>query len=362
MAKKPTQHKSRSKTRSQTPGNKPKQTTGRKKAGGTKKPGGTLLWIGLGIIETAALLTSGLAIMLLVFGLLPKRFTGTDPVSNLLPFLASVVVLCGCSAVFLILWWKLRGRFTFRSGLMPALLALAILAAVLVGVPTSKYQRAYSNLRIMVGGKKEADRVTLAHQVYAAYRRHSQTQLQKLTARSDKYSENIYAAAKSFNLDPDLLFGIAAAESSFYPRKSGDGGIGLFQLTSVPRKVSAKVDKLLPAKKEKPAERLRNAYLAAGILDYYIDQMKGDLFLGLLAYNIGPKNGGLRFIMDQYNVTDFISIQPYLQQGPRNYPIRVLSYALAFRLYHRQAGLLPYEEGENALRIQQIGIPALGGL
>jgi hypothetical protein len=79
----------------------------------------------------------------------------------------------------------------------------------------------------------------------------------------------------------------------------------------------------------------------------------------LLAYNIGPTNGGLRFIMQQYGVTDFITIQPYLQQLPRDYPIRVLSYALAFRLWQKEGRLPAYEEGENAIRIQEIGVPGL---
>jgi hypothetical protein len=48
--------------------------------------------------------------------------------------------------------------------------------------------------------------------------------------------------------------------------------------------------------------------------------MHGDLFLGLLAYNIGPRNGGLRAIMTQYGAHDFVTIQPYLQLLPRDYP------------------------------------------
>jgi hypothetical protein len=87
--------------------------------------------------------------------------------------------------------------------------------------------------------------------------------------------------------------------------------------------------------------------------------MNGDLFLGLLAYNIGPRNGGLRFIMQQYGATDFVTMQPYLQTLPRDYPIRVLSYALAFKLYQKDGKLLAYEEGDNAMRIQQMGIPGL---
>jgi hypothetical protein len=89
----------------------------------------------------------------------------------------------------------------------------------------------------------------------------------------------------------------------------------------------------------------------------YLGDMKHDLYLALLAYNIGPANGGLRFIMTKYGVTDFITIQPYLQLLPRDYPIRVLSYALAFRIWRKHGQLLAYEEGNNALKIQQIGLP-----
>jgi hypothetical protein len=102
-----------------------------------------------------------------------------------------------------------------------------------------------------------------------------------------------------------------------------------------------------------------NAFIAAATLKYYLAEMHGDLFLGLLAYNIGPANGGLRFIMQQYGATDFVTIQPYLQQLPRDYPIRVLSHALAFRLWQTEGKLRVYEEGDNAMRIQSIGIPGL---
>src|ERR1051325_4239023 len=62
-----------------------------------------------------------------------------------------------------------------------------------------------------------------------------------------------------------------------------------------------------------PSRRQRhNAFLAAATLRRYLDEMHGDLFLGLLAYNIGPRNGGLRAIMEQYGARDFATIQPYL--------------------------------------------------
>lgn len=100
-----------------------------------------------------------------------------------------------------------------------------------------------------------------------------------------------------------------------------------------------------------------NAFIGAATLSHYLEEMKQDLFLGLLAYNIGPANGGLRFIMQQYGATDFVTIQPYLLKLPRDYPIRVLSYALAFRMQRIEGKLLAYEEGDNAMSIQALGIP-----
>jgi hypothetical protein len=61
--------------------------------------------------------------------------------------------------------------------------------------------------------------------------------------------------------------------------------------------------------------------------------------------------------MRQYGATDFTTIQPYLLRLPRDYPIRVLSYALAFRIDRNKGRLLAYEEGKNAMLIQSLGIP-----
>jgi hypothetical protein len=63
--------------------------------------------------------------------------------------------------------------------------------------------------------------------------------------------------------------------------------------------------------------------------------------------------------MRQYGARDFATIQPYLQNLPRDYPIRVLTAALAFRLYKVEGKLPRYEEGDNAMHIQRIGIPGL---
>jgi soluble lytic murein transglycosylase-like protein len=160
-------------------------------------------------------------------------------------------------------------------------------------------------------------------------------------------------------VDPEVLMGVGAAESAFYPRDSVDGGRGLFQITAPPAAAVTEAERRLRVEHLDPLNQRHNAFVAAATLRGYLDEMNGDVFLALLAYNIGPRNGGLRAIMTQYGARDFVTIQPYLQHLPRDYPIRVLSAALAYRLW-RKGGLLPrYEDGDNALRIQNVGIPGL---
>jgi hypothetical protein len=270
-----------------------------------------------------------------------------------------VIGLIVTAALLLIGWMWLRRRLRKKYFFLPATLALAL--ALIIGGFGLKgdFFWAFGQFRILVGGKEEAGRVTLAHQVYAAYRRQVPAQMQQLIDRAKAYTKDIDAAAQAFDLDPDLLHGIAAAESSFLPRDSKDGGQGLFQITQVPDAVMRDAGIRLGVDKPLVADHRHNSFIAAATLHYYFTQMRNDLFLGLLAYNIGPKNGGLRFIMQQYGATDFITIQPYLQQLPRDYPTRVLSLALAFRLFRQEGRLLAYEEGLNAVRIQHIGIPGL---
>src|SRR5581483_5047676 len=44
----------------------------------------------------------------------------------------------------------------------------------------------------------------------------------------------VHEAAAAFAVDPEVLMGVGAAESAFYPRDSPDGGRGLFQITAPP--------------------------------------------------------------------------------------------------------------------------------
>lgn len=311
------------------------------------------------MLEVLGLAITAVSLIIVILGYSANWFSGTQFFSSLLPFAVGVLGLIITMALLLIGWWKLRKWLQDKALFLSPSLAMG--AAVLIGwfVIQDQFALAYGHFRTLVGGKQEASRVTLAHQVYAAYRRYKGDQLERMINRAGAYAPAIEQAAKAFDIDPNLLQGVAATESSFMPRDSTDGGHGLFQITKVPKTVMEQARRRLGVDKLSLFDHRHNAFIAAATLKYYLAEMHGDMFLGLLAYNIGPANGGLRFIMQQYGVTDFVTIQPYLQQLPRDYPIRVLSYALAFRIWQKEQKLLAYEEGRNAVHIQRIGIPGL---
>lgn len=350
------------KTKRRTTSNRAKASPSsrRKKSGGKKKkkPQSTLLRDFLLLsLECLGLTIIGMAATIALLGYCANRFSGTDFLNSLLPFAGGILGLIVVGSLLLLVWKRLRWWLQSRSLLLPP--AIVLVLTLLVGsfIPQGLFTRAYGSYRTLVGGKEEAARVVLAHQVYAAYRRYDTAQLGKMISRAEQYAKAIEEAAAAYDIDIDLLKGLAAAESSYMPRKSKDGGHGLFQITRVPTAVIKDVDRLFRTGSREMADPRYNAFLGAATLRHYLAEMNNDLFLGLLAYNIGPANGGLRFIMQQYGVTDFTTIQPYLLRLPRDYPIRVLSYALAFRIDRKEGRLLAYEEGRNALSIQALGIP-----
>ena len=310
-------------------------------------------------IESLALAITAVSMIMVLLGYSANWFSGTRFFTNLLPFAIGVLGLIVTATVLLVGWWKLHKWLHNKAALFSPALAIGLALTVGWFMMHNHFTQAFEHFRMLVGGKQEASRVTLAHQVYAAYRRYDSTQLLLIINRAEIYNPFIAEAAQVFDIEPNLLQGIAATESSFLPRDSKDGGHGLFQVTLVPKAVMEQARKELEVSKPSLLNPRHNAFIAAATLKHYLNEMHNDLFLGLLAYNIGPANGGLRFIMQQYGATDFVTIQPYLQQLPRDYPIRVLSHALAFRLWQTDGKLPVYEEGNNAMHIQHIGIPGL---
>jgi hypothetical protein len=335
---------------------------GSSKSGKKKKaPAKTDLQRKLIMITVELISLAGVAISLIIvlLGYSADRFSGTSFFGSLLPFALGVLGLVLIAVFFLLGWWRLRKWLHSKAEILTPLLAASLAITIGWFAVQDSFALAYGHFRTMIGGKEEAGRVTLAHQIYAAYRRYGAKDLQKMLERSRAFTPEIEAAAEAFNVDVYILHGIAAAESSFMPRDSIDGGRGLFQITQVPKTI------LNEAKRELEIDTLdlqnprHNAYVAAATFKHYMEEMNNDLFLTLLAYNIGPANGGLRFIMQKYGASDFTTIQPYLQEMPRGYPVRVLSYSLAFRIWRKEGRLLAYEEGQNAIHIQNVGIPGL---
>lgn len=339
-----------------------RRRTGKKKPGVPatfKRLGKMCVTSSLVGMEVGGLLLTMSVCILLLLGYSAHVFSGTDLWYSIIPFLLSVCVACFGVSFSLIIWLRFRQSLSAHSPVFAPMVVMVLIIGAGLLASNERFHVAFTSLRLMVGGKAEVNRNILSHQVYAAYRREKGAELRKLVKRAEPYAGDIIAAADTFSLESDLLFGLAAAESSFYPRKSKDGGEGLFQITSVPKGVKKTVARLLPGVPQIPSNRKYNTFIAAATLRTYLDQMNGDPLLGVLAYNIGPANGGLQFIMEHYRAYTFSSIQPYLKSNPRRYPIRVLSFALAFRIWHQHGELLTYEKKGNAVRIQRIAIPGL---
>jgi soluble lytic murein transglycosylase-like protein len=308
-------------------------------------------------LEALALVIAALVATIAVLGRLAGRLAGTGLWSHLLPF-AAVVLATGVVAALMVRGWlALRPWLAARRLALPTALATAGLALLFASGPA--FHTALVGLRTWLGGPAEAHRVAIAHQVYAAYRRADAGGMLRVLERARVYEATVHEAAAAFGVDPEVLMGVGAAESAFYPRDSADGGRGLFQITAPPAAAVSDARRVLGVTQLDALNQRHNAFVAAATLRRYLDEMGGDLFLGLLAYNIGPRNGGLRAAMTQYGARDFATVQPYLQNLPRDYPIRVLSAALAYRLWRMEGRLPRYEDGDNARRIQQVGIPGL---
>lgn len=307
--------------------------------------------------EGLALSIVGVVVVIAGLGRFAAWFAGAGLWAHLLPFAAAVLGLGVLTAGLLWGWVRARAWLSRWASWLPVGVALS-LAAVSVGLATRPgFHDALADLQGLVGGQAEAERIAIAHQVYATYRRADPAEWRRMLERAHDYEAAVHDAAAAFDLDGEVLMGVAATESSFLPRTSKDGGRGLFQLTNLPAPAVEAARQALRVKRIDPRDHRHNAFAGAATLRLYLDDVDGDIFLGLLAYNMGPRNGGLRSIMDQYGARDFVTIQPYLQLLPRDYPIRVLAGALAYRLW-RTGGQLPrYEDGENARTIQEVGIP-----
>ncbi|HWP67138.1 MAG TPA: transglycosylase SLT domain-containing protein [Candidatus Limnocylindria bacterium] len=312
-------------------------------------------------IELAALAAGLLGAGLVALGLLARWLRGGGLWTNIVPFTAAALLLGAAATLVARTWVAVRPWMLRRSPAMPAGVAVAAALGVLALAIQPRAGSGIAALRAITDAPAEAQRQAIEHQVYAAYRRANLSAVARMFERARIYEAAIEEAADRFGVSAEVLMGIAATESSFYPRDSQDGGRGLFQITAPPASAVAAVRDALDGEKPDPLNQHHNALLGAATLRVYVEQMRGDPFLALLAYNIGPRNGGLQSIMQHYGATDFVTIQPYLKDLPRDYPIRVLANALSYRLWKREGTLPPYQDAGNARRVQAVGVPGMRG-
>jgi soluble lytic murein transglycosylase-like protein len=318
-----------------------------KPAAATLRPRATVSWGYRAleqIVSSAAVAVTALAVLTLALTSPPTVFIATLTATALSAALAMVGLERARRRT------PGRWRHALNLAVVVATVVLAMRAPPWTGV------RALGDL---LAHERGTELRVVAHQVYAAYRRMDLAGQRDILRRAEVYEPSIREASDAFGLNDELLMGIAATESSFNPRPSRDGGQGLFQITSVPRRSTERAQEVLGVDRLDPLNQKHNAFVAAATLADYADKMNGDLLLTLLAYNIGPHNGGLEFIMKQYGARNFAQVQPYLQTLPRDYPIRVLAGALAFRVWQSFGDLPRFEEGEWAARIRELGIPGL---
>jgi hypothetical protein len=156
--------------------------------------------------------------------------------------------------------------------------------------------------------------------------------------RGQPFALAVSDAAAKFDIDP-AAHGRRRGRVVVPPAHQQRRRYGPLQITAPPAAALAEASRAVGAAHIELADPRHNAAVGAATLRRYLDQMHEDLFLGLLAYNIGPANGGLRAIMEHYGARDFVTIQPYLQEPRANIRSRVLSTALAYRLW--RLGPLP---------------------
>ena len=309
--------------------------------------------------EAVLLGLAGMIATIAVLGRAGNWFGGTGLTESLLPFAGTVLILAIAGSLLLWLWLRIRRPLRRAGVLWPVAAATLVCAGAVFFASGGGFRDDLRQLRTLVGGVEQAGRDAIGHQVYAAYRRTDLGQMQTILSRSRAYWPVIREASRRNDVSEEVLIGLGAAESSFLPRDSHDGGRGLFQITAPPEAALRRARQQLGISRLDFRDPRQNAYLAAATLRHYLDEMHDDLFLALLAYNIGPRNGGLRTIMQRYGARDFFTIQPYLQHLPRDYPIRVLTAALAFRVFDQTGALPRFEDGDNARVIQSLGIPGL---
>src|SRR5690606_35046044 len=144
-----------------------------------------LRWTAIVGVEILALAASALIAIIAVFGRSVDWFAGTNLWSNLLPFAGMILGVGVVNAVLLRLWLSLCTKRTLICMVIPAILSVFVAAGAGWFAAQTDFSRHLGKLRNLVDGMQEAKRNTIAHQVFATYRRSDLTQMQRISERAE---------------------------------------------------------------------------------------------------------------------------------------------------------------------------------
>ncbi len=144
--------------------------------------------------------------------------------------------------------------------------------------------------------------------------------------RVEGYSELIRAAAGEFGLDPNLLAGVALAESSGRPDAvSSAGALGMFQLMlPTARERAALLGLSEPEREDLLADPALNARLAAHYLHWLSRRYDGNFEAVMVAYNTGP--GRLDSWIREYGSYHSWRTARWGESPVLGYALKVLAY------------------------------------
>ena len=291
-------------------------------------------WV-LGALELLALLAAALVGVAAVLGRAAGQFAGADTWHSLVPFAGSVLVLvlAGAAAVA-----RLDPPAPSDRGarvVAPAMLALGIAIGAAWFVRQPSFHDELSSLRASVGGRgsgraRHGRRIRCTPPIGAPIRRSSMQVLERARrvradgARSGGGVRRRSRGARWASAPPSrpsirATAATAGAASSRSPRR---------------RKWRSRMAQSA-ARRRRVSIRSTNdttPIVAAATLQHYLAGVHGDSSSACSPTTSARATAGCCSIMKQYGARDFVTIQPYLQNLPRDYPIRVLSAALAFRL------------------------------
>src|SRR5437762_7097403 len=224
-------------------------------------------------VEVVAVLTVALIAVISAVGRLADALTGAAGWGHLVPFAAGVLAVGLGAAALLRGWLGARAWLARRVPGGGPFAAIAIAAGGVWLASGPGFRGDLASLRTLLGGRAETQRMTIAHQVYAAYRRADLGGLVRVLERARVYEPTVMEAAAAYGVDLEVLMGVAAAESAFYPRDSADGGRGLFQITAPPTDAVADVRRRLGTEQLDPPHQRPHAFLAAAPLRLHPHQL-----------------------------------------------------------------------------------------